>query len=152
MKKRQSWRKIGIGRLSEQYGMTEDQAARLFENTYRKLLHRMRKLGSKELNIQRETYYSMFSKSSSTQLATIQTGMTTSFVEVNDILTTAEDVDKAFISARLSKLGETYDEVAEMIKAYKSDVLTYDELTKQIKTFKETNKKYLNRTEYAKAE
>ena len=141
---RKNWRKIAIERL-EQEGYLN--ASKIFENTYRKVLHRLRKAGSKDLNVQRETYYSMFARGS--QIANIEIGAKTSSVELSDIIKKAEDVDKAFISNRISKLAETYSEVNDILEQYKSGSMTYEQMKSAIKVFKETNEAYLKRTKYS---
>lgn len=142
--RRKNWRKLGIERLTE---MGYTNADKIFENTYRKVLHRMRKAGSSNLNIQRETYFSMFARG--TQVANVEIGARTSSVELSDIINQAEDVDTAFVSSRIGKLAETYDEVNQMLLAYKSKAMTYEELKQKIKQFKETNEGYLKRNKYS---
>lgn len=163
----ENWTKVGIKALQEGridgIKMTEVQARRTFDNAYRKAL-RQAKASGDNINVAREVYYSMFArgtqrfdiklKASDTVGDGISTSSTVSSTIKRRSTQTIDGVkyqlsiEQRFVSQRLEKLADTYDEVADIVKEYKKGNISLNELSKKVKTFKEENKEYLTRSNY----
>lgn len=154
-----NWANKIIEKIMRELGVSIAEAERIAENTYRKVLHKLRKEGFTDINITRETYFSMMEGGVKVVNVHVQKGKKSGTVDLTDVGKSA-DPEKAINLKRLENFIEKYGKhnfihngdimtLNDLIDLYKSGAITYDELKKAIGEFKATNPTYLSREAYS---
>lgn len=140
---RKNWRKLGIEELQYRYNMSKNMAETFWESAYRKSLRRARRQGvTANVNISREVYSSTFYRG--TNLFDINFDEISPDVDISKEFTNVDNLESAFVTERFRNMGVKYEEVQELLNAYRKGEMSYSTFLDTIRKFKKTNREYLS--------
>lgn len=141
--KKINWREEGVKVLAHEYG--REEAERIYENTYRQVLHKWRKtaVGTSNINITFETTQAI--KRSRMPQSAIESRKTKQFADVKVMPFGPAQIDLKFtgeseyLSERFAGMARAYGEVDNMLREYQKGNISAREFLNFIDDFTDTS-------------